>query len=169
MGHSGPVLAMAFSPDGKTIVTGSGDRSVKVWAAEDGRLIRSFSHHTDAVHALVFRPRVFDDVEGRPAMCVTGGADRTARVWQPEIGRMVRIVRQHQGPIFAVAFSPDARTFFSAGKEGIVRRIDAESDSIIEQWKVSEEWIYALAVSPDGSTLATGEWAGSVRVRNVQK
>jgi WD40 repeat protein len=166
-GHAGPVLAIAFSPTGKSIVTASADRSLKVWSAEDGKLLNTFSHHTDSIHALAFRPR--GENAEQPATCASAGDDRTVRVWQPEIGRMVRIVRQHEGPIFALAYSRDGQSLFSVGKEGIIRRIDADTDTILEEWPAHSDWIYAIAISPDGSKLATGDWSGAVAVRDATR
>jgi WD40 repeat protein len=82
---------------------------------------------------------------------------------------MVRIIRQHQGPIFALGFSPDGRTLFSAGKEGRIRRIDADIDAILAEWPAHSDWVYALAISPDGSKLASGDWSGAVRLWDVHK
>jgi WD40 repeat protein len=161
-GHSAAVQAIAFSPDGQTLVTASVDRSLKVWSATDGKLLRSFGQHTDAVHALAFRP-VTPDRPDAPPYCASGGDDRTVRVWQPTIGRMVRIVRRHDGPVLALVFTPDGRSLFSAGREGIIRRIDADSDEVLGEWRASGDWIYSLAVSPDGRTLAAGDWSGAVR------
>ncbi|MCW1925757.1 WD40 repeat domain-containing protein [Luteolibacter arcticus] len=162
-GHSAPVLAVAFSPGDGSIVSASADRSLKVWSAADGKLLRSLGHHTEAVHALAFRP----SREG-PATCASAGDDRTVRVWQPEIGRMVRIVRNHDGPLLALAWSPDGRHLFSAGHEGLIRRIDGDSDGdsdgIGKEWGSGADWIYALGVSPDGSTLAAGDWTGGVKL-----
>lgn len=158
-GHSAAVLAAAFSPGNGDVVTASADRSLKVWSAADGKLQRSLGHHTEAVHALAFRP-----AGDGPATCASAGDDRTVRIWQPEIGRMVRIVRNHDGPVLALAWSPDGRHLFSAGQEGLIRRIDGDSDVIERQWRSGKDWIYALAVSPDGTTLAAGDWSGIVRL-----
>jgi WD40 repeat protein len=138
------------------------DRSLKVWSAADGKLVRSFGQHTDAVQALAFRPATAD-WPAAPPFCSSGGDDRTVRVWQPTIGRMVRIVRRHEGAVLALAFTPDGRALFSAGKEGIIRRIDSDSDEVLGEWRASDEWIYSLAISPDGRTLATGDWSGVIR------
>ena len=167
-GHSRAVLALAFNPSGDAIVTASADRSLKVWSVADGHLLRTLSQHTEAVHALAFRPNKVDGNDP-PATCASAGEDRTVRIWQPEIGRMVRIVRQHDGPLFALAWRSDGSALFSAGKEGIIRCIDAGSDAVQWSRKAHEDWIYALAVSPDGSMLASGDWAGSVHIQDARK
>jgi WD40 repeat protein len=127
-------------------------------------LLRTFSHHIESVHALAFRPQADADGQASPAFCASASDDRTVRIWQPEIGRMVRIIRQHQGSIFALAFAPDGKMLYSAGKEGIVRGLDPDSDTILAHWPAHDDWIYALAVSPDGKMLASGDWAGKVRL-----
>lgn len=165
-GHSAAVQAIAFSPDGTTLVTASVDRSLKVWSAADGSLVRSFGQHTDAVLALAFRPPAPDQPEA-PPFCASGGDDRTVRVWQPTIGRMVRIIREHDGPVLALVFAPGGVSLFSAGQEGLIRRIDADSDEILGQWRGSDDWIYRLAISPDGTSLASGDWAGQVRLWSI--
>jgi WD40 repeat protein len=80
---------------------------------------------------------------------------------------MVRIIRGHNAPILALAYSPDGTALFSAGQQGIIRRLDPESDAVLSEWPVHSDWIYELAVSPDGTRLASGDWSGSVQVRPV--
>lgn len=156
-GHSAAVLAAAFSPGHDNVVTASADRSLKVWSAADGKLQRSLGQHTEIIHALAFRPN-----SDGPSACASAGDDRTVRLWQPEVGRMVRIVRNHDGPVPSLAWSPDGRKLFSAGHEGIIRQISGDSDAIERQRRAGTDWIFALAVSPDGSTLAAGDWSGCV-------
>lgn len=162
--HSRPVLDLEYSPDGKLLVTASADRSLKVWDAVSGRLIRSLGNHTEIVHSIVMRPPV--EFAGRllPTYCASGSDDHTVRIWQPGIGRMVRIVRYHDAPVFALAWHPQGDRVFSAGKEGVIRIIDGESDEVLSKWKAHDDWIYSLAVSPTGKLIATGDWAGVVKV-----
>ena len=165
-GHSGPVLDIAWAPKDNIVVTASADRSLKVWSATDGKLLRSFSHHTEPLHAVVFRPRP-DRSDETPFQCASASDDGTVRIWQPTIGRMVRIIRGHDAPIFTLAYTPDGQKLFSAGRDGIIRRLDTDSDQILGQWKAHEEPIYRIAISPDGRHLATGDWSGKVHLWKI--
>jgi WD40 repeat protein len=171
--HAGPVLSLTFSPDGASVVTASADRSLKVWDASAGKLLHTLSNHTDVIHSVIARPAVprreGANVNGQlpPWSCASAADDKTVRIWQPGIGRMVRIVRRHDAPALALAYARDGKTLFSAGVEGVMRIIDAESDQILFEWKGHDDWIYALAVSPDGTRMASGDWAGNVRMWEV--
>ena len=160
-GHTKATRELAFSPDGKSLVSVSADRTVKMWGVRTSKLERSFGNHLGPVHAVAFRPGA------APAFCATASDDKTVRIWQPSIGRMVRIVRGHGGPVFAVAFSAEGRRIFSIGKEGIGRIIDADSDKVLHKWKAHDDWVYALAVGPNNQ-LATGDWRGNVKLWTVK-
>ena len=167
-GHAGPVAAIAFSPTTRTIVTASADRSLKVWSDDDGHLLRTFTHHLEAVNALVFRPlpgRAAGD--SPPCACASASDDRTLRIWQPEIGRMVRIIRQHRAPALALVYSPDGQSLFSAGQEGVIRCFEADSDALRSEWPAHNDWIYALAIDARGAKLASGDWSGTVKLHDV--
>jgi WD40 repeat protein len=166
-GHAGPVFSIIFSPDGDAVLTASADRSLKLWDSQSGQLVRTFTNHTDAVHCLASRP-VVKAKEQAPWAVASGGDDKTVRVWQPTIGRMVRIVRKHEGAVFALTYSHDGSRLFSAGAEGIVRIITADSDEILGEFKAHYDWIYTLAVSDDGRWLAAGDWSGEVRMWDLR-
>jgi len=164
VGHSGPVLGVAFSPDGKLIVTASADRTVRVWDSKDGKLLRTFSHHTATVHAVAFRPPPKVSATNASSFCATASDDKTVRVWQPETGRMVRIVRGHEGPVHALAWSREGARLFSAGSDGVVRVIEGDSDELLHQWRAGVDWIYSIALGPTDAVVATGDWSGEVRL-----
>jgi hypothetical protein len=73
MGHSDAVWAVAFSPDGKTLVSGSSDRTLRVWDVASGQSLRTLQGHSGAVGAVAFSP------DGKSV--VSGSFDNTLRVW----------------------------------------------------------------------------------------
>ena len=77
-GHTEAVLAVAVSPDGRGIVTGSADNTARLWNAKTGAEMRVFEGHTKPVWAVAITP------DG--ARIVTGSDDRTARVWDAHTG-----------------------------------------------------------------------------------
>jgi WD40 repeat protein len=86
MRHEGKVWAVAFSPDGKTVLTGSMDGTARLWDARTGRPIGTPLHHRGRVRAVAFSP------DGRRILTACG--DNTARLWDlpaPVEGSLERV------------------------------------------------------------------------------
>jgi predicted NACHT family NTPase len=111
LGHSGTVNAVAFSPNGKWALSGSDDKTLKLWKVETGREIRTLTGHTDDVYAVAFSP------DGKRAL--SGSGDNTLKLWDTEMGREIRTWTGHIDDVYAVAFSPDGKRALSGS--GIAR------------------------------------------------
>jgi WD40 repeat protein len=136
--------AVAVSPDGRFIVSGSWDCTVKVWELESGRLLRSLEGHTDGVRAVAVSP------DGR--FIVSGSDDRTVKVWELESGRLLRSLEGHTGGVRAVAVSPDGRFIISGSDDHTIRAWDPESGkSRVLFW--NDAAIFSLALSRAGRLL----------------
>ncbi|CCA76411.1 related to WD40-repeat protein (notchless protein) [Serendipita indica DSM 11827] len=100
-GHTNGVTAIAFSPDGSRIVSGSDDKTIRLWDAETGQSLgEPFRGHTNSVTAVAFSP------DG--SRIVSGSYDKTIRLWNAETGQSLGDpLRGHTDWGGAVAFSPD--------------------------------------------------------------
>jgi WD40 repeat protein len=149
-GHSGPVLALAASLDGKWFCSGGADGTIRVWEPGPWSSVRSLNNHLGPVHALAFRPA---QAEGRPATLASAGGDATVRVWQPGIGRMVRIVRL-PSPVLCLAWTRDGARILTGAKDGHLRVVDGDGDTIHSTRRVAGDRVTALsAVHEDGKAL----------------
>jgi WD40 repeat protein len=112
--HKGAIKALAYSPDGKRVLSGGADGTVRLWEVSRGRQIHSFQKGSKAsVNSVVFSP------DGRFAL--SGGDDGTAHVWQLSTGQEVDRLRAFSAAVLSVAFSPDGRSALASSADGSVR------------------------------------------------
>jgi hypothetical protein len=102
VGHSDHVEAVAFSPDGRYVLTGSDDNTLKLWDVATGKELRSFSGHTYYVTSVAFSP------DGRFGS--SGSQDNEVKLWDLATGRELQSFGEAGSP---VAFSPDGRFVLS--------------------------------------------------------
>jgi WD40 repeat protein len=124
VGHRENVADVAFSPDGKRILSGSSDSSVILWDAASGIEIHRLVGHTSGVLSVAFHP------EGR--LAVSGAADGSLLLWDVEQGVALRRYAGLTKPVVGLAFVPDGGSFLVAAIADAVHewRIDAAQDDL---------------------------------------
>jgi len=146
-GHSRPVLAIAFLPDEKTIVSAGVDQTVRTWIVASGTHLRTMENHLDAINGIAHLSS--DDESSQPPlpMIATWGEDMTVRVWQPTIGRLMRFIQLPSVPRAAV-WSPLHQLLFVACNDTTVRTIDPVTMTVIGEQKSKLTRIHEIICSP---------------------
>ena len=174
-GHRGPITALALSPDGRWLVTGSADATARVWdltAANPAATAIELRGHGGPITALALSP------DGR--RLVTGSADATARVWDLTAANPAATaieLRGHGGPITALALSPNRQLLATGSDDATIRVWDlaaadpASAPRLLDRPGGSGRIgpIRALAFSPGRRWVLTGSDDGTARLWDLSR
>ncbi len=156
---SGPadgVRSVAFSPEGRKVVTASRDGTARIWDLASGRQILSLNGHTDQVTAAAF------STDGRRV--VTASDDNTARIWDPLTGRPILLLSGHTHRVWSAAFSPDGRRVLTASRDKTARIWDAATGREIVVLAGHAAPVRSAAFSPDGRLVVTASDDKTARI-----
>ena len=159
IGHTDTVESVAFSPDGKYVLTGSDDKTAKLWDAASGAEVRTFSGHTAKVESVAFSP------DGNYVL--TGSADNSAKLWDAATGALVRTFSEQTSTVrtsvemkrssHSVAFSPDGKYVLTGSDDGTAKLWDAATGAVVRTFSGHTNIVRSVAFSADGKYRAHGE------------
>ena len=140
------VVSVAFSPDGRTLASGSWDRTVILWDVSIGQPTRTLKAHHGGVTSIAFSP------DGRTL--ASGDENHLILLWPVVTDEPARILRGQHHTILSVAFSPDGRTLASGGNGRSIFLWDVETKRT-RLLTADRGSVTSVAFSPDGRTLAS--------------
>jgi WD40 repeat protein len=118
-GHRGVVTGVAYSPDGRLLVTAGADGTVRWWDTGTGQETLTVPGNGTPLSSVAYSP------DGH--LVAAAGADPTVRLWDAATGREVRTLRGHEAAVTCVVFSPDGKRLASADLDLVVRLWDART------------------------------------------
>lgn len=168
-GHADCVWDIAFSPDGRILVSGGRDSTLRLWGVEDGQSIHVLDGHTHDVYGLVI------SADGQ--WLISAGKDHTVRLWHLPSGRNLKTLRGYTGGIHSLNLSADGQMLASSGQNEMIQLWHLQLDgnlSLLHPYKTFSSptrWISSLSnlsFSPDNQTLAINRHDESIALWNTQ-
>ncbi|MCC5652758.1 serine/threonine protein kinase [Nostoc sp. XA013] len=152
-GHSKAVLALAISPDGQTLVSGSEDNTIKVWNLKNGHEILTITGHSKQVNSVAITP------DGQTL--VSGSDDKKIKIWNLKTGEEISTIIANSGNILSVVISPDQTAI--GGSDGTVALWNLKTGNYIRTLAMHEYRVTSVAISPNGY-VASGSWDTTIKV-----
>jgi len=159
-GHISVVTSVSFNHDGTKIVSGSRDRTVRVWNSETGECVLTLEGHTQGVMSVSFN---HDGTK-----IVSGSGDKTVRVWNSETGECVLTLEGHTDFVNSVSFNHDGTKIVSGSSDKTVRVWNSETGECLLTLEDHTDFVNSVSFNHDGTKIVSGSWDKTVRVWNSE-
>ena len=193
-GHSDYVRSVAFSPDGQILVSGSKDKTIKIWRLDDGELLATLAGHSDQICAVaissdgqtlvsgsddktikVWQPLPHPlighssyvlsvDISRDGKILISGSDDKTIKVWHLPTGELIHTLTGHSARIYSVAISSDGQSVVSGANDNTIKIWHLPTGELIRTLEGHYHHVYCVTISPDGQTVVSGSADDTIKI-----
>jgi eukaryotic-like serine/threonine-protein kinase len=156
-GDSRTVNSVAFSPDGRTLASGTNDKTIKLWDPESGQLLRTLTGHSQAVRSVAFSPIGHLLASARDDETAEGDFMTVVDVWNPTTGQQMSSLSGYSSGGRSVAFSPSGRTLASGSDDKTINLWNPSTGQRLRSLTLHIGYLNSIAFSPDGRMLAAND------------
>ena len=158
-GHTSPVTEYAFSPDSKTLASGSEDGAVVLWDVKTGNQLATLTGHTKRISALAFSP---------DSKTLASGSGNEIHLWNVHTAALIARLDAMEN-VDALTFAPDDQALTSGVRKGVIQVWKlGTTPQIVSTFRSHHGSISMLIFSPDGKTLASGGADGTILLWNME-
>ena len=158
-GHKKSIESLAFSPDGKTLASGSLDNTIILWDVAKGKRKKTLKKHANEIRKVVFSP------DGKTLLSY----DRSTilKLWEVETGKLIHNINDHANIATSISLSPDGLTLVSGSQNGYIHIWDVATGKKKKTFKAHNNSVTSVSYSPDGLTIASASWDKTIHLWDV--
>ena len=149
-GHRNNVNLVSWSPDGKYIVSGSKDNTIKIWDASTGTHVRTLEGHTSWVYSVAWSPD--------SKYIASSSWDKTIKVWNISSGTCMQILTGHTSCVNSVSWSPDGKHIASGSDDGTIKVWNAQSGTCMQTLTGHTSCVNSVSWSPNGKYIVSDSY-----------
>ncbi len=158
-GHHSDVMSVSWSPDGRTLASGSFDDTVKLWDVATGQVKATLTGHDGSVGDVSWSP------DGRTL--ASGSSDDTVKLWDVATRQVKATLTGHRSAVLSVSWSPDGRTLASGSFDDTVKLWDVATGQVKATLTGHDSSVHDVSWSPDGRTLASRSGDNTLKLWDV--
>lgn len=167
-GHEGEITALAVSPAGRVLASGSRDQSIKFWSLPEGELLHTIPRrslwsgegHSGSITALAFSPR--------GDTLISGSEDGTIKWWDLEQSQLICTLPSHGWGISSIAFHPKEEWLVCGSSDGLIQLWDLYHQELITNFSQHTAQVSSLIFSPDRRTLFSSSYDRTIKLWNLK-